>query len=110
MADMPKADDIQEAMQKQIADLKREMNRINKTLAARAEDAAEEVSGWYDSASEGASRAARQVRSGAQSVSETVQQNPGTAVSTALAIGGIAGFVLGMLVGQAGGNDRRWYS
>ncbi|MHA6644522.1 hypothetical protein [Mesorhizobium sp. A623] len=109
MADTPKAEDIQDAMKKQIADLRREMNKINKTLAARAEDVAEQASGWYDSASDGASRAASQLRAKAQTVSETVQENPGT-VSTALALGGAIGFVLGMLVAQSSGSSsRRWY-
>lgn len=108
MAETPKAEDIQEAMKKQIADLRREMNRINKTLAQRAEEAADEASGWYGAAADGASRAARQLRTGAQSVSETVQNNPGT-VSSALVLGGVVGFVLGMLAGQAGTNNRRWY-
>lgn len=108
MAETPKAEDIQEAMKKQIADLRREMNRINKTLAQRAEEAAEEAGGWYDAAAGSASRAARQLRTGAQSVSETVQNNPGT-VSSALVLGGVAGFLIGMLVGQAGSNNRRWY-
>ncbi len=108
MAETPKAEDIQDAMKKQIADLRREMNRINKTLAERAEDAAEQASGWYDSASEKASSAARQLRTQAQSVSETVQQNPGT-VSTALVLGGVVGFMIGMLVCQSAPNNRRWY-
>lgn len=109
MADMPKADELQEAMKKQIAELRREMNKINKTLAERAEEAAEQASGWMESASDGASRAARQLRAKAQTVSETVQENPGT-VSSALALGGIVGFVLGMLVAQsASTRDRRWY-
>jgi hypothetical protein len=38
-----------------------------------------------------------------------VQENPGT-VSTALALGGVLGFVIGMLVGQSSSShDRRWY-
>ncbi|HEY4192105.1 MAG TPA: hypothetical protein VGM46_05630, partial [Mesorhizobium sp.] len=91
------------------AELRREMNRMNKTMAERAEDVSEQASGWYDSASEGASRAARQLRTRAQSVSETVQQNPGT-VSSALALGGVIGFMLGILVVQSSSsNGRRWY-
>ncbi len=109
MVDTPKADDIQEAMKKQIAELRREMNKINKALAARAEEVSQEASGWYSSASDGASCAARQLRNTAQSVSETVQENPGT-VSSALVLGGMLGFVLGMLAGQASSSQhRRWY-
>jgi hypothetical protein len=109
MVDTPKADDIQEAMKKQIAELRREMNKITKTLSERAGDVAEEASDLYDSASDGASRVTRQLREKAQTVSETVQQNPGT-VSTALALGDILGFVVGMLVGQSSNShSRRWY-
>jgi hypothetical protein len=109
MVDTPKADDAQEAMKKQIAELRREMNKIHKTLAERAEEAAEQASGWVESASDGASRAARQLRAKAQTVSGTVQENPGT-VSTALALGGVLGFALGLLVGQSShSHGRRWY-
>ncbi|ODT27772.1 MAG: hypothetical protein ABS35_09330 [Kaistia sp. SCN 65-12] len=109
MAETPKSDDIQEAMKKQIAELRREMNRINKTLAERAEEMAEEASGWVESASDSAARAARQLRQKAQSVSETVQENPGT-ISSALMLGGVVGFALGMLIGQsASSHHRRWY-
>ena len=108
MADSIKPEDVQEAMKKQIAELRREMNRISKTLSERAEDAAEQAGDWYDAASDRASRAARQLRTQAQSVSEVVQQNPGT-VSSALVLGGIVGFMLGMLAGQAGSGPRRWH-
>lgn len=109
MADTSNAGDVQEAMKKQIAELRREMNKINKTLAERAEEVSEQAAGWYDSASDSASRAASQLRAKAQTVSETVQENPGT-VSTAMALGGAIGFVLGMLVAQSSGSSsRRWY-
>lgn len=108
MAETPKIEDIQDAMKKQIAELRREMNRINKTLAERAEEVAEEAGGWVDAASEKASSAARQLRTGAQSVSETVQQNPGT-VSGALVLGGVVGFMLGMLMGAGSSGGRRWH-
>lgn len=109
MAESPKAADIQEAMRKQITELRREMSRINKQLAARAEEVSEEASGWYEDASDRASRTAGQLRARAQTVSETVQQNPGT-VSSALLLGGVIGFAVGFLAGQVGGdNNRRWY-
>ncbi len=70
MADPIKPEDVQEVMKKQIAELRREMNRISKTLSERAEDAAEQAGDWYDAASDRASRTARQLRTQAQSVSE----------------------------------------
>lgn len=83
------------ALERQVAQLKREINRINKTLADRAEEAAEEASGWYDGASERASKATRALRTQAHSVSEVVKGNPGT-VSSAMVLGALIGFVLGM--------------
>jgi septal ring factor EnvC (AmiA/AmiB activator) len=96
----------QDALEKQVAQLKREISKINKTLADRAEEAA---SGWYESAADRTSRATQQLRTQAQTVSETVQQNPGT-VSTAFVLGGIVGLLLGMMMVQPAERDhRRWY-
>ena len=99
--------EAQEAMQKEIASLKREINKINRTLAERAEEAAEEAGGWYSGATERASRAARQLGTQAHMVSETVQQNPGT-ISFAFVLGGIFGLLIGMMLGQSDLHDRRW--
>ena len=105
---MAKADDMQDDMKKQLADLRSEMDRITRTLGERAGDVAEEASGWYEGATEQASRAARELKNRAQSVTETVQENPGT-VSTALVLGGMLGFVIGMLAAQSTSNHgRRW--
>ena len=94
-------------MQKEIASLKREINKINRTLAERAEQAADEAIGWYSSATGRASNAARQLGSQAHTVSETVQRNAGT-MSTAFVIGGIFGLMIGMVLGQADHHDGRW--
>ena len=91
----------EEAMKKQIAELRREVSRLNRALAEQAEDAVETAHGWYDSVADRASdlygsatgrasRAAKQLRTQAHSVSETVQQNPGT-ISTAMMLGGRLG-------------------
>ncbi|SFP35263.1 hypothetical protein SAMN03159463_04063 [Mesorhizobium sp. NFR06] len=103
------------AMKKQIADLKREVSRLNRALA----DQAEEAQGWYQSATERASslysgasgrasRAARQLRSQAHSVSETVQQNPGT-ISTAFMFGGVVGVLIGMTIARQSAPDPDWF-
>ena len=102
------AREAQEALEKQVASLRREISKINRTLADRAEDAAEEAGGWYDSATGRAARAAQQLKSQAHTVSETVQQNPGT-ISSAFVLGGIAGLLIGMLLGQTQERDRRWF-
>lgn len=91
--------ELQEALEKQIAALKREINKINRSLADHADDLAEQTNGFLDLASHRASRAAEQLRSRAHSVSEAVKENPGT-VSSAMLIGGAVGLVVGLLVGQ----------
>lgn len=97
--------EAQEVLEKQIAALKREINKINRSLADRADDIAEQTNGFLDLASDRAARAAQELRSRAHSVSETVKGNPGT-VSTAMIIGGAVGLLVGLLVGQAD-NRRR---
>jgi F0F1-type ATP synthase membrane subunit b/b' len=114
MADATKSDlnvdDIQKALEKQIADLRKEITRINKTVSARGaelvEDAREHASDMYDTA---ATRAAQQLRNQAQAVSEVARDNPGTATAVVGVIG-LLGFVAGLVVGQAlSDTPRRWY-
>jgi malate synthase len=102
------SDSNQDAMKKQIAELRREITRINRTLAEQAEEAAEAAHGWYDSAADKASRATRQLRSQAQTVTETVQQNPGT-VSSAMALGGLLGVLIGIAIAKSAEPERRWF-
>jgi len=97
--------EAQEAMEKQIAQMKREILKINRQLAERAEEAGD----WLSSATESASRATQALRGQAQSVSEAVRTNPGT-VSSAMLLGGMIGFLLGCLVSQTSSDTRRsWY-
>ncbi|UCI06287.1 hypothetical protein [Mesorhizobium sp. B1-1-8] len=107
------------AMKKQITELKREVSRLNRALSNQAEEAAGTAHGWYESAadrahglyddaSQRASRAARQLRSQAHSVSETVQQNPGT-FSTAMVIGGLFGLLVGLTMARSSEPDRDWF-
>lgn len=96
----------QEALEKQVAQIRREIGKINKVLAERAEEAVDEVTGWYSGASDRAANATQALRSQAQSVSETVKENPGT-ISTAMLVGGLIGFVLGFAIGQAYGDKQR---
>jgi ElaB/YqjD/DUF883 family membrane-anchored ribosome-binding protein len=113
----------EDAMKKQIAELKREVSRLNRALSEQAEEAAETAQGWYRSAadrattlysgaSDRASRAASQLRTQAHSVSETVQQNPGT-FSTAMLIGGLVGLLAGMAISRNTDPEpdwlRRWH-
>lgn len=57
------AQDAQQALEKQVAQLKREIIKINKSIAQRAEAAGDQMNGWYDSASDRASEAAQSLRS-----------------------------------------------
>lgn len=101
--------EAQEALEKQVAQMKREISKINRTLAESAEEAAEEARAWYNGASERASKATQALRSQAQQVSDTVRENPGT-VSSAMLVGGMVGFALGWLFSQAASDSqRRWY-
>jgi TolA-binding protein len=105
-----KADDdnAMETMQKQLAQMRREISALKRALADQAEEVIEDAESWFDSASEGASRATRAVRAQAQTVSDAVQGNPGT-VSSALVVGGIIGLVVGMALGRSEAPHRRWY-
>ncbi|MDX8468889.1 hypothetical protein RFM26_24580 [Mesorhizobium sp. VK23B] len=104
------------AMKKQIAELKREVSRLNRMLSDQAEETAH---GWYQSAADRASnlysgatgrasRAARQLRSQAHSVSETVQHNPGT-FSTAVALGGMVGVLVGLALAKSSQPEPDWF-
>lgn len=101
--------EAQDALEKQVAQLKREINKINRTLAERAEEAEEEAAGWYESAADRAGRTAQALRTRAQSVSGAVQENPGT-VSTAFILGAALGLLLGLTLNDASGPGRdRWF-
>ncbi|RWB50654.1 hypothetical protein [Mesorhizobium sp.] len=103
-------------MKKQIAELKREVSRLNRMLSDQAEEtahgwyqsAADRASNLYSSATGHASRTARQLRSQAHSVSETVQQNPGT-ISTAVAIGGLFGVLIGLAIARNSQPEPDWF-
>jgi len=103
-------DNMRVAMERQIADLKHEIARIDDMLAEQAGHVAKEASGWYDSASRRATKVTRSLGNRAYSVSEAVRGNPGT-VSSAMVIGAIAGFVVGMVLGSAPSRRRdNWWS
>ncbi|HET9394915.1 MAG TPA: hypothetical protein VFO36_02570, partial [Nitrospiraceae bacterium] len=63
-----------DAMEKQLSQLRREITKINSTLADRVEEAVDEAAGWYDSASEGASVATRALRSQAERITQVTRQ------------------------------------
>ncbi|SFN99889.1 hypothetical protein SAMN03159463_00813 [Mesorhizobium sp. NFR06] len=96
--------EAQKALEKQVAQLKHEINKINRTLAERAQEVGEEAAGWYESAADNAGRTAA-----LRTVSGAVQQNPGT-VSTAFFLGAAMGLLLGLTLSDASGSGRdRWF-
>ncbi|TIL81487.1 MAG: hypothetical protein E5Y81_02345 [Mesorhizobium sp.] len=77
MADDPNEDakptetqrEAQEALEKQVAQLKREINKINRTLAEHAEEVVEEATGWYEGAADSVSRTTQALRKRASTAS-----------------------------------------
>ena len=104
----PDDDNAMETMQKQIAQMRREISSLKRSLTEQAEEVVEDAEGWFDTASEGASRARQALRTKAQTVSGVVQDNPGT-VSSALLVGGIIGLLVGMALSPSEAAHRRWY-
>ncbi|PSH62640.1 hypothetical protein CU102_25080 [Phyllobacterium brassicacearum] len=109
----PNADEIQKSLEKQIAALRKEITKINRTIAERStkvlDNAHEQASDLSGNASSLASRATQQLRTQAQAVSEIARENPGTTTSV-LGIVGIVAFLLGVAVGQTlTDTRRRWY-
>ncbi|MGO4642409.1 hypothetical protein AB4Z43_28610 [Mesorhizobium sp. 2RAF45] len=107
-APKPTQREAQEALEKQVAQLKREINKINRSLSERAQDVVEEAAGWYDSATDRAGRTAQALRTGAQSVSGAVQDNPGT-VSTVFILGAALGLLLGLTLNASAPSRDRWF-
>jgi hypothetical protein len=98
-----------EALEKQVAQIRREFARINKMLIDRPTEAGQ-GNGWHDSASERTSKSMKALPAQAQSVSEVVRANPGT-LSSAMIVGILIGFAVGFVVGQSqmNGSRHRWY-
>ncbi|TPM34925.1 hypothetical protein [Mesorhizobium sp. B2-3-5] len=112
-SDSPNIDDIQKTLEKQIAELRREITKINKSISARGaemlDDASEQASDFYETAAARASRTAQQLRSQAQAVSDVARENPGTTTAVVGMIG-LLGFLAGLAVGQSmNDTSRRWY-
>ena len=109
----PNADEIQKSLETQIAALRKEITKINRTITERStkvlDYAHEQASDLSDNASSLASRATQHLRTHAQAASEIARENPGTTTSV-LGIVGIVAFLLGVAVGQTlTDTRRRWY-
>lgn len=99
------AEDMRAVLETQIADLKREVSRISRAVAARAGDVAGSAEDVYEDARGRASLAVRQVRDQAQLVSGAARENPGTAAAVVSTVG-ILGFVAGAAFAGLFGNRR----
>lgn len=107
MAD-PNAADIRVELEGQIADLKKEMTKISKIIAARASDAVDGASGAIDDVKSSANGAARTVSRQAHAVGDAIRENPGTA-ATVLSSAGLVGIAIGLAVGYLlAGGAKRW--
>ncbi|WP_027154669.1 hypothetical protein [Mesorhizobium sp. WSM2561] len=115
MADDPNEDakptetqlEAQEALEKQVAQLKREINKINRTLAEHAEEVVEEATGWYEGAADSVSRTTQALRKRASTASDIAQENPGT-VSSAFMLGAAVGLLLGLVLVAGDQRRDRW--
>jgi len=113
MADNVSLDDMRKEFERQIADLKKEIGSINRSLADRGsaayDRAREATNDAYGRAREQANTSLRQARQQAQLVTDTVRENPGTA-ATVLSSAGIIGFLLGFAIGTAMNSEssRHW--
>lgn len=118
MADTPKTeapgiDGIQKSVEKQISELRKEIAKINKSLAERSAELASEArdtaNDAIEEASTRASRAARQLRTQAQSVSEAARENP-AATGVVVGLAGLVGLMIGFAIAK-GSSDQRggWY-
>jgi hypothetical protein len=103
MADM--TDDIRDALEKQIADLKKEMAGVRKSVASRVNEAEDTFVEVKDRARD----AAHHVRHQAHAAADTIRENPGTS-ATVLSATAILGFLAGLAVAGvmgSGSHHRR---
>lgn len=105
-----KAEDVQKALEQQIAELRDEISRISDAVADRGAtmmgSAREKASEVYEGAADRASRASRQLRNQANVVSEVARDNPATTTAV-LGAAALVGFMLGMVVGQSTAESHR---
>lgn len=105
MADV--SDDVLAALEKQITDLKAEVTKLGKSLAARASDALEDAEEVFDDTRGRATHLARQVRHQAHVAADVAREHPGTTTAV-LSTVGLLGLAVGLVLGGIlAGQDRR---
>lgn len=110
MADSISSDDVRKELERQIAELRKEIGALGKSIADRSTETFERT---REAAAEAVDRAREQTRSSfreareqAHAVTDAAREHPGTAV-TILSSAGIVGFVLGLFVGATLLGDRQ---
>ncbi|PLP61035.1 hypothetical protein CYK37_01685 [Mesorhizobium loti] len=104
--------DIQAALEGQLAELRRDVAKLNKAVAARGtaafDDALDHADDTYRAASATAAKAMRHLRSQAHSVSETARENP-RATTAVIAVVGALALLAGMALARShNGRDGYW--
>ncbi|PIP00192.1 conserved hypothetical protein [uncultured Pleomorphomonas sp.] len=98
--------EIRANLEKQIADLKKEMSHINKLLSSRASDAMEDAQEAFEDGKGRARHAVAQVREQANVAVGAMRDNPGTA-ATILSTVGLLGLAAGLVLGGIFFDRRR---
>ncbi|MEP9374949.1 hypothetical protein [Mesorhizobium sp. KR1-2] len=108
MANAPKSvglniDSVQKAFEKQIAELRGEIGKINNSIEERGARLAREA---IETASARASRAAKRLGTQTQSVSEIARESPG-AVTLVFGTAALLGFAIGVAIGMTANSPGR---
>jgi len=99
------ANDIRDDLEKQIANLKKEMSKISKSLASRASDAMDDAEDMFEDGKGRARQAVDRVRDQASVTVGAMRENPGT-TATVLSTVGLLGLAAGMLLSGVLSGDR----
>lgn len=112
MASNSLTDEMHDAMNKQLRELRSQIAHINKSLSDHGfdiEDVRDEAGNLIHGAAKNAQRAARHVQDEAFVVAKAARKAP-MATTTALSLAGLIGFGLGYLVSQSHHEQRhRWF-
>ncbi len=92
------ADDLRTDLSKQISELRKEMDRISKSMSAHVSDAVGQAGDLRDEASRQAAGVIHRVRDQAHVVSDVARENPATAITVATSIG-MLGLAAGVAIG-----------
>ncbi|MEP9374283.1 hypothetical protein [Mesorhizobium sp. KR1-2] len=108
MANAPKAvglniEDVQKTFEKQIAELRGEIGKINNSIEERGARLAREA---IETASARASRAAKRLSAQTQSVSEVARESPVT-VTFVFGMAALLGFTIGVAIGMTTNSSGR---